>query len=92
MIQSFADHDTECLFRDEVSVRFGAISRVALRKLIQLNHASKLADLAVPPGNRLEALVGSWRGWHSIRINDQWRIVFHWTPNGPAEVQIIDYH
>ncbi len=92
MIQSFADHDTERLFRDEASPRFSAIARVALRKLIQLNHASKLADLAVPPGNRLEALVGAWRGWHSIRINDQWRIVFHWTPNGPAKVQIIDYH
>ncbi len=92
MIQSFADHDTERLFRDESSTRFSAIARVALRKLIQLNHAAKLADLAVPPGNRLEALVGSWRGWHSVRINDQWRIVFRWTPSGPAEVQIADYH
>lgn len=92
MIQSFADHDTERLFRDEDSTRFGAITRVALRKLIQLNHASRLADLMVPPGNRLEVLVGSWRRRHSVRINDQWRIVFRWTPSGPAEVRIVDYH
>ncbi|HEV7867307.1 MAG TPA: type II toxin-antitoxin system RelE/ParE family toxin [Chthoniobacteraceae bacterium] len=51
-----------------------------------------LQDLAVPPGNRLEALKGDRRGRHSIRINDQWRIVFRWTDAGPDEVEIVDYH
>jgi len=48
--------------------------------------------LAVPPGNRLEALQGDRAGYHSIRINDQWRIVFRWTPSGPAQVAVVDYH
>jgi len=76
MIQSFDDKDTEGLFVNETSRRFSAIARVALRKLFQMNHAALLADLAVPPGNRLEALKGHLAGFHSIRINDQWRIVF----------------
>lgn len=92
MIQSFSDHDTEQLFFHENNLRFAAVARVALRKLIQLNRAAVLADLAVPPGNRLEPLRGSRTGFHSIRINDQWRIVFRWTESGPAEVAIADYH
>jgi toxin HigB-1 len=51
-----------------------------------------LEDMAVPPGNRLEALKGDWDGYHSIRVNDQWRIVFRWADGGPAEVAIVDYH
>jgi proteic killer suppression protein len=92
MILSFSDHDTEQLFRTEKNKRFAAIARVALRKLIQMNHAGVLNDLSVPPGNRLEALKGNFAGYHSIRVNDQWRIVFRWTPEGPAEVRIADYH
>lgn len=92
MIQSFSDRDTEQLFRTERNKRFNAVARVALRKLIQMNHAGTLADLAVPPGNRLEALKGNLGGLHSIRINDQWRIVFRWTADGPGEVRILDYH
>ena len=92
MIQSFDDKDTEGLFVNETSRRFSAIARVALRKLFQMNHAGVLADLAVPPGNRLEALKGHLAGFHSIRINDQWRIVFRWTESGPAQVSIVDYH
>lgn len=92
MIQSFADADTEQLFRDEKNRRFAAIARVALRKLLQMNQARHLTDLAVPPGNRLEALRGGLSGFHSIRINDQWRLVFRWTESGPAEVAIMDYH
>jgi len=92
MIQSFADRDTEQLFNEEKNRRFSAIARVALRKLFQMNRARALQDLAVPPGNRLEALRGDRTGFHSIRINDQWRLVFRWTENGPAEVAIIDYH
>jgi len=92
MIQSFASSDTEQLFTEEKNRRFSAIARVTLRKLIQLNRARKIEDLAVPPGNRLEALKGDRAGSHSIRINQQWRIVFRWTEQGPAEVQIVDYH
>ena len=92
MIQSFADRDTAELFHEERNRRFSAVARIALRKLIQLNRAGKLTDLAVPPGNRLEALKGDRRGFHSIRVNDQWRIVFQWTDAGPAEVSIEDYH
>ncbi len=57
-----------------------------------LDYSEKLSDLASPPGNRLEALKGELRGFHSIRINDQWRVVFRWTGAGPREVDIRDYH
>ena len=68
------------------------IAKVARRKLVMVNNAGVLNDLKSPPGNRLEALVGDLKGKHSIRINDQWRIVFRWTANGPEEVEIVDYH
>ena len=92
MIQTFADPETERLFNTEKSRRFNAIKRVALRKLIQMNRASALQDLAVPPGNRLEALKGNLARHHSIRINQQWRIIFKWTEHGPDSVAIEDYH
>ena len=57
-----------------------------------MNQARRLGDLAVPPGNRLEALKGEWSDRYSIRVNDQWRVVFRWTASGPADVGIIDYH
>jgi proteic killer suppression protein len=88
--QSFSDRDTEDLFRTESNRRFASIARVALRKLIQMNQAGTLHDLKVPPGNRLEALKGNLAGFHSIRVNDRWRIVFRWTNAGPAEVAIVD--
>jgi proteic killer suppression protein len=68
------------------------IANVARRKLVQLNNANRLGDLAAPPGNRLEALKGDLAGKHSIRINDQWRVIFLWTADGPEEVEITDYH
>ena len=92
MILSFADPDTAQLFKTESNRRFNANARPALRKLIQMNRARVLPDLAVPPGNRLEPLKGKATGLHSIRINDQWRIVFRWTDSGPADVAIVDYH
>jgi len=92
MIQSFSDPDTEELFVSERNRRFSAIARIALRKLMQLNHASRLSDLAVPPGNRLEALAGDRQGQHAIRINERWRLVFSWTGAGPCKVAIRDYH
>lgn len=63
-----------------------------MRKLAMLNRAANLGDLRVPPGNRLEALKGDRSGRHSIRINDQFRICFRWTPAGPEDVEIVDYH
>ena len=92
MIQSFADRDTAELFYSGNNRRFTPIARVALRKLIQLNQAYTLRDLSVPPGNRLEPLRDDRAGFHSIRINDQWRIVFRWTDDGPGQVAIVDYH
>jgi len=64
----------------------------ALRKLDVLNAAHELLDLRSPPGNRLEALKGDWAGYHSIRVNDQWRIIFRWQGNNAYDVQILDYH
>ena len=92
MIQSFADKDTEELFVTESNRRFSAIARVALRRLFQMNRALRIEDLAVPPGNRLEALKGRWAGHHSIRINDQWRIVFRWTGSAPVGGASVAYH
>ena len=92
MIRSFADADTAELFRAERNRRFSSIARVSLRQLIQLNRAGCLGDLAVPPGNRLEALRGNRAGLHSIRINAQWRILFRWSDSGPHDVAIVDYH
>jgi proteic killer suppression protein len=92
MIQGFSDRETEKLFLTEKSRRHAAILRVALRKLIQMNRALTLEDLRVPPENRLEPLKGNMKGFHSIRINEQWRIVFRWTDQGPDEVSIVDYH
>lgn len=57
-----------------------------------LQYADRLADLRSPPGNMLEAMKGNLRGLHSIRINDQWRVIFRWTPAGPTEVDIVDCH
>lgn len=72
--------------------RFTIIESVARRKLDQLDAATQLRDLAAPPGNRLEALQGNRKGQHSIRINDQWRVCFVWTDQGPEDVEIVDYH
>jgi proteic killer suppression protein len=69
-----------------------AIQRTALRKLLILDAAETLDDLRVPPGNRLEKLLGDRTGQHSVRINQQWRICFLWTAAGPEEVEIVDYH
>ena len=96
MIASFADRATEALFH---GARGKAVKRippqlasVAFRKLDMLNSARALLDLQSPPGNRLEALRGDLRGFHSIRINEQWRIVFRWEAGEAHEVRIVDYH
>ncbi len=72
--------------------RFSGIEKQALRKLDMLHHARDLNDLRAPPANQLEALAGTRRGQHSIRINDQWRICFTWAEEGPTNVEIVDYH
>ena len=93
MIQSFADRETALVWSGRRSRRLPPdIQGAALRKLRMLNQAKVLGDLRIPPANRLEALKGKWAGSYSVRINDQWRIVFRWTQGGPDDVQIIDYH
>jgi proteic killer suppression protein len=92
MIKSFRDRATEQLWNGAFVKRFSGITDQARRKLDMLHAARSLEDLRVVPGNRLEALVGNRKGQHSIRINDQWRICFIWTGEGPARVEIVDYH
>ncbi len=93
MIRSFADNETERLFRRERIRRLPPdIQRTALRKLVQLDAVMNLDDLRVPPGNRLEALSGNRVGQHSLRINDQWRVCFVWNKDGAEHVEIVDYH
>ena len=96
VIVSFGDRATEALYhgrRDAKTRRIPSdILSATLRKLDMLNAASELVDLRVPPGNRLEALRGDRKGFHSIRVNEQWRIVFRWTAVGPERVTLIDYH
>lgn len=92
MIKSFECGDTRLLFETGRCRRFAAISRVATRKLAQLDAAETLEFLRSPPGNQLEALKGERRGQYSIRINDQFRLCFRWTPAGAVDVEIVDYH
>ena len=91
-MQSFKCADTQSLFGGKRVKRFINIESVAMRKLAMLNRAGKLDDLRVPPGNRLEALKGARAGQHSIRVNDQFRVCFVWTAEGPKDVEIVDYH
>lgn len=92
MIKSFRCDDTRTLFETGRSRRFASILAVATRKLAMLDAAASVEFLRSPPGNRLEALKGDRKGQHSIRVNDQFRLCFRWTDEGPAEVEIVDYH
>lgn len=93
MIIGFASKDTEHVWLGEISHKLHHdIQRVALRKLFMLDKAISLNDLRIPPANRLESLKGNRKGQHSVRINNQWRICFKWTENGPNAVEIVDYH
>jgi len=93
MIVSFGDDETEKVWNGGRSRRLPMdIQAAALRKLRLINAAKKVDDLRVPPGNRLEPLKGNRAGQWSIRINDQWRIVFRWNEGGTEHVSIVDYH
>lgn len=96
MVVSFANKLAEDLFEDRKSKEVRKfpheLHRVARRKILYLHDAFELSDLKVPPGNKLEALKGDLVGYHSIRINDQWRVVFRWNNGNAEEVSVVDYH
>ena len=92
MIKSFGDRRTERLFADQVVREFEGIARRAKRKLEALHAAARLDDLPVPPSNRLEKLKGDLKAFHSIRVNDQWRIIFRWLDGNGHNVAIVDDH
>jgi toxin HigB-1 len=93
MIKSFRDKQTEDAFNGIIRKGFPAdLTKVVRRKLGYLNAAVLLSDLQAPPGNRLEALKGDRAGQYSIRVNDQFRICFVWTSEGPIDVELTDYH
>ena len=91
-IASFRCSETRALFEGGKAPRFANIRSVLARKLAMLEAAHVLLDLRMPPGNRLEALSGDRAGQHSIRVNDQFRVCFGWTAEGPADVECVDYH
>ena len=93
MIQSFGDSESEKIWRGLRSEKLpGPIQNIARRKLRMLNNAQNLNDLRIPPSNRLEKLSGELKSMHSIRINQQWRIVFKWQSGNALNVTIKDYH
>jgi toxin HigB-1 len=93
MIKSFSDKATAQLFNRNFERHIpSTIHKIAYRKLLMIDGAEKLDDLRVPPGNKLEKLHGNLSGKYSIRINEQWRIVFSWKENNAYNVEIIDYH
>ena len=96
MIVSFGDGATEDLYHGRASSRAkrfpGEVAEAALVKMDMLNAAASMLDLRSPPGNRLEALKGDLNGFHSIRVNDQWRLIFRWEGNDAHRVRLADYH
>jgi toxin HigB-1 len=97
MIQSFADKRLEDFFFNEKIPRgteWSNVRKIVRRKLAALNAAQRISDLKAPPGNQLEALKDDLLGYHSIRVNDQWRVIFKWpsSTQGPSLVDVIDYH
>lgn len=92
MIRSFQDKDTEAIFQQRRVRKYQQIASVALRRLVQIDSAEELRDLASPPANRLELLKGDRAGQYSVRINDQYRVCFRWKNGHAYEVEIADYH
>ena len=92
MIRSFRDRTTRRFFEGQRIAAFQGCANQAARRLVLLDSAETLCDLAALPSNQLELLRGDRAGQHSIRINAQWRICFRWTDDGPCDVEIVDYH
>ena len=92
MIRSFKDRDTRRFFEGRRVAAYRGFADQAVRRLVLLDSAETLGDLAALPSNRLEALRGDRAGQHSIRINAQWRVCFRWADEGPCDVEIVDYH
>jgi proteic killer suppression protein len=93
MITSFGSKETEKIWNGERVAKLPIeIQTIGRRKLRMLNNSQNIADLRIPPSNRLEKLSGNLKEFYSIRINDQWRIIFQWNNGQAAEVEIIDYH
>jgi proteic killer suppression protein len=92
MIRSFRGGEARRIFEGQRSKRFANLQTIIERKLQLLDSASTLGDLASPPNNRLEALKGDRKGQHAIRVNDQYRLCFRWTSEGPEDVELVDYH
>ena len=93
MIQSFKDKEAQKIFERVGSKKLPqSIQRIALRKLVMIHAAVDINDLRVPPGNRLEPLKGDRKGFHSIRVNDQYRIVFRWVNGDAEDVEVVNYH
>lgn len=93
MIQTFGDKETEKIWEGFRSVKLpNEIQQICRRKLRMINNSQTITEMRIPPSNRLKKLKGKLKLYHSIRINDQWRIIFKWTTNNAYEVQITDYH
>ena len=93
MIVSFGSKDTERIWQGEIVKKIPLeVQQVGRRKLRMIHNSQNLADLRIPPSNRLEKLKGKGKGFYSIRINDQWRIVFRWENNHTYDLEIMDYH
>jgi toxin HigB-1 len=92
MIRSFKDQALEALWSGGGGHKYGTAKGALLRKLDMLNAANQPRDLRAPPGNRLERLKGDREGQFAIRVNDQWRLCFRWAPEGPTDVECVDYH
>jgi toxin HigB-1 len=92
LIRSFRDKDTEAIFERHRIRRFQQIASVALRRLVQIDGAEEIRDLASPPANHLETLSGDRAGQYSIRINQQYRVCFRWKAGHAFDVEITDYH
>ena len=93
MIISFGSKESEKIWNGErVKALPNEVQEIGRRKLRMLNNSQNIADLTIPPSNKLEKLKGTFKEFHSIRINDQWRIIFKWKTGNAFEVEIIDYH
>jgi proteic killer suppression protein len=93
MIESFGSKETERIWRGEQVTKLPLeVQKIGRRKLRMLNNSHSIGDLRVPPANRLEKLSGNLKDFYSIRINDQWRIIFQWLDGNASKVEIVDYH